>query len=63
MRYANFAALASAPAAVLGAVLASARPEPLEAQVIRCYDVVCTVDANGVVRCVERPTPCPPDVT
>jgi hypothetical protein len=38
-------------------------PQPLQAQVIRCYDVVCVTDAQGVVRCIEKPVICPPDVT
>jgi hypothetical protein len=48
-------------------IVAAGLPVPsgsaLHAQVIRCYDVVCTRDAQGVLRCVEKPAPCPPDVT
>lgn len=31
----------------------------LSAQVIRCWDVVCTVDGKGNMSCVEIPKPCP----
>ena len=47
--------------AATAAAGASTRPPPLEAQVIRCYDVVCTEDSKGVLRCVEKPTTCPPE--
>lgn len=35
----------------------------LSAQVLRCWDVVCTVDSKGTMSCVETPKPCPPTVT
>jgi hypothetical protein len=53
----------AAAAAVIAAGALPGRPSPLEAQVLRCYDVVCTEDVNGVLRCVEKPTACPPRVT
>lgn len=60
MRFANKVVLACAAAAMALAAL-PARPLPLEGQVIRCYDVVCTRDsATGIVRCVEKLTVCPP---
>lgn len=33
--------------------------EVLSAQVLRCWDVVCTVDGKGNMSCVEKPVPCP----
>jgi hypothetical protein len=38
-------------------------PQVLSAQVVRCWDVVCTVDGKGIMNCVETPKPCPPTVT
>lgn len=37
--------------------------EVLSAQVVRCWDVVCTVGGNGSMNCVEVPKPCPQEVT
>ena len=31
----------------------------LSAQVVRCWDVVCTIDGDGTMHCVETPKPCP----
>jgi hypothetical protein len=50
----------AATAAVAGGVRGS---QVLSAQVLRCWDVVCTVDAKGTMSCVETPRPCPPTVT
>lgn len=35
----------------------------LTAQVLRCWDVVCTIDSDGNMHCVETPKPCPQEVT
>lgn len=37
--------------------------EVLSAQVIRCWDVVCTIDDRGNMNCVEKPKPCPEEIT
>lgn len=59
MKHAKKVIMACA-AAVLGVAAIPGRPLPLEAQVIRCYDVICTTDAKtGIVRCVEKLTVCP----
>jgi hypothetical protein len=47
-------------AAIAGAAAFPGRPSALVAQVLRCYDVVCTEGADGKVRCVEKLVPCPP---
>lgn len=56
-------AVLACAAAIMGATVVPGRPQPLQAQVIRCYDVVCTEDAEGVLRCVEKPVACPPNMT
>lgn len=48
-----------AGAAVLAGAAALAGHLPLQAQVIRCYDVVCIKDKFGVLHCVEKLTTCP----
>jgi hypothetical protein len=53
-------ALLAGVAALAGAAALLGRPSALSAQVFRCYDVVCTEGADGVVRCVEKLVPCPP---
>lgn len=59
MKHAKKVVLACA-AAMLGGAVLPGRPLPLEAQVIRCYDVTCTKDEKtGVIRCVEKLTICP----
>jgi hypothetical protein len=59
MRNSRLAVLAGV-AAIAGAAAFPGRPSALSAQVFRCYDVVCTEGADGVVRCVEKLVPCPP---
>lgn len=59
MRTYKLAVLAGV-AAIAGAAASASRPSGLSAQVFRCYDVVCTEGADGVVRCVEKLVPCPP---
>lgn len=59
MKHANKLVMACAAAAMALAAIPG-RPLPLEAQVIRCYDVTCTTDEKtGIVRCVEKLTVCP----
>jgi hypothetical protein len=53
-------ALLACAAAAIGATIVTSRPHSLLAQVIRCYDVVCVEDADGKLRCVEKPVTCPP---
>lgn len=59
MKHAKKIVMACA-AAVLGIAAIPARPLPLEAQVIRCYDMTCSKDVKtGIVQCVEKLTVCP----
>ncbi len=59
MKHANKIVMACA-ATAMGLAAIPGRPLPLEAQIIRCYDVICTEDVKtGIVRCVEKLTPCP----
>jgi hypothetical protein len=59
MRHAKKIVIACA-AAMAGTAAGPGRPLPLEAQEIRCYDVVCIKDkTTGIVRCVEKLTVCP----
>lgn len=60
MKHAKKAVVAWAAAVVAAASLLPGSPQPLDAQVIRCYDVICVKDQYGVLRCSEKLTTCPP---
>lgn len=61
MKKSRLILLPLATAAAAGAGLHGT--QVLNAQVIRCWDVVCTVDGKGNMSCVETPKPCPTEVT
>jgi hypothetical protein len=61
MRKSKLVLLLLAAATAVGAGLHA--PRVLSAQEVRCWDVVCTVDIKGNMSCVEKPKPCPVEIT